>query len=262
MSLSVLAEQLQLAYGADSASPKQDVDKRGAKRAAANMAGPGSRPRSAERRSSSNSADGANASGNGGSQSEGGQDVCRIFLVFNVYVMNGIKTLCKCRQDPKKNRPKRGQYRRYDKNALAEAVLSVRRGEMSVHRAGSHYGVPHSTLEYKVNRIFCEKMKNSRIIFTIFRSRNETCYVLGNVTWPRRRENRRRIDEARKLPRLHWKIHNNMNQISSLQRQRFLGMMRKIRRLRRTLVRQKYRKIQVRFKVENLKILILKLVVE
>lgn len=55
------------------------------------------------------------------------------------------------RFDPnRKIRPKRGQYRRYDKNALAEAVQSVRRGEMSVHRAGSYYGVPHSTLEYKV----------------------------------------------------------------------------------------------------------------
>ncbi|VDM53145.1 unnamed protein product [Angiostrongylus costaricensis] len=50
----------------------------------------------------------------------------------------------------KKSRPKRGQYRKYDKNALDEAVRSVRRGEMSVHRAGSYYGVPHSTLEYKV----------------------------------------------------------------------------------------------------------------
>ncbi|VDP29567.1 unnamed protein product [Soboliphyme baturini] len=50
----------------------------------------------------------------------------------------------------KKSRPKRGQYRKYDKSALAQAVQSVRRGEMSVHRAGSYYGVPHSTLEYKV----------------------------------------------------------------------------------------------------------------
>jgi ecdysone-induced protein 93F, isoform B len=29
-------------------------------------------------------------------------------------------------------------------------VKAVQRGEMSVHRAGSYYGVPHSTLEYKV----------------------------------------------------------------------------------------------------------------
>ncbi|VBB34599.1 unnamed protein product [Acanthocheilonema viteae] len=59
--------------------------------------------------------------------------------------------------DWKKSRPKRGQYRhfvyistKYKKDALDEAVRSVRRGEMSVHRAGSFYGVPHSTLEYKV----------------------------------------------------------------------------------------------------------------
>uniref|UniRef100_A0AC34RKA7 HTH psq-type domain-containing protein n=2 Tax=Panagrolaimus sp. JU765 TaxID=591449 RepID=A0AC34RKA7_9BILA len=50
----------------------------------------------------------------------------------------------------KRPRPKRGQYRKYDKCALEKAVLSVRKGEMSVHRAGSFYGVPHSTLEYKV----------------------------------------------------------------------------------------------------------------
>ncbi|KAL3095352.1 hypothetical protein niasHS_007451 [Heterodera schachtii] len=47
-------------------------------------------------------------------------------------------------------RPKRGQYRKYEKEALDKAVASVRSGEMSVHRAGSFYGVPHSTLEYKV----------------------------------------------------------------------------------------------------------------
>ncbi|CAJ0921530.1 unnamed protein product, partial [Mesorhabditis belari] len=50
----------------------------------------------------------------------------------------------------KRSRPKRGQYRKYDKEALEKAVRSVRLGEMSVHRAGSFYGVPHSTLEYKV----------------------------------------------------------------------------------------------------------------
>ncbi|CAI4225646.1 unnamed protein product [Auanema sp. JU1783] len=50
----------------------------------------------------------------------------------------------------KKARPKRGHYRKYDKAALDKAVNSVRLGEMSVHKAGSVYGVPHSTLEYKV----------------------------------------------------------------------------------------------------------------
>uniref|UniRef100_T1IIW1 HTH psq-type domain-containing protein n=1 Tax=Strigamia maritima TaxID=126957 RepID=T1IIW1_STRMM len=50
----------------------------------------------------------------------------------------------------KRTRPKRGRYRNYDRDNLAEAVRAVQRGEMSVHRAGSYYGVPHSTLEYKV----------------------------------------------------------------------------------------------------------------
>ncbi|XP_059490781.1 mushroom body large-type Kenyon cell-specific protein 1 isoform X2 [Neocloeon triangulifer] len=59
-------------------------------------------------------------------------------------------------QDSKNNkggkgtRPKRGKYRNYDRDSLIEAVRAVQRGEMSVHRAGSYYGVPHSTLEYKV----------------------------------------------------------------------------------------------------------------
>lgn len=50
----------------------------------------------------------------------------------------------------KRVRPKRGQYRRYKMELLMEAVRAVQHGEMSVHRAGSYYGVPHSTLEYKV----------------------------------------------------------------------------------------------------------------
>ncbi|VDP13978.1 unnamed protein product [Onchocerca flexuosa] len=47
--------------------------------------------------------------------------------------------------DWKKSRPKRGQYRKYKKDALDEAVRSVRRGEMSVHRAGSFYGSSPAT---------------------------------------------------------------------------------------------------------------------
>lgn len=62
--------------------------------------------------------------------------------------------------DWKRSRPKRGQYRKYDKDALDEAVKSVRRGEMSVHRAGSFYGVPHSTLEYKVKERNLLRTKN------------------------------------------------------------------------------------------------------
>ncbi|XP_074604882.1 ecdysone-induced protein 93F isoform X2 [Brevipalpus obovatus] len=52
--------------------------------------------------------------------------------------------------DPKRNRPKRGRYRNYKRDDLARAVRAVQMGEMSVHRAGTHFGVPHSTLEYKV----------------------------------------------------------------------------------------------------------------
>lgn len=50
----------------------------------------------------------------------------------------------------KRNRPKRGRYRNYNRDDLAKAVRAVQRGEMSVHRAGTLFGVPHSTLEYKV----------------------------------------------------------------------------------------------------------------
>ncbi|XP_015789506.1 mushroom body large-type Kenyon cell-specific protein 1 isoform X2 [Tetranychus urticae] len=52
--------------------------------------------------------------------------------------------------DLKRNRPKRGRYRNYKRDDLARAVRAVQMGEMSVHRAGTHFGVPHSTLEYKV----------------------------------------------------------------------------------------------------------------
>ncbi|MCP9266245.1 Mushroom body large-type Kenyon cell-specific protein 1 [Dirofilaria immitis] len=56
-------------------------------------------------------------------------------------------------------------------DALDEAVRSVRRGEMSVHRAGSFYGVPHSTLEYKVKernltRTKCKKATAEHIFDT------------------------------------------------------------------------------------------------
>ena len=52
--------------------------------------------------------------------------------------------------DNSRKRPKRGRYRNYNRDDLAKAVKAVQRGEMSVHRAGTFFGVPHSTLEYKV----------------------------------------------------------------------------------------------------------------
>lgn len=53
--------------------------------------------------------------------------------------------------DPNRKRPKRGRYRNYKKMDLDLAVKAVQNGEMSVHRAGTLFGVPHSTLEYKVS---------------------------------------------------------------------------------------------------------------
>ncbi|XP_071089466.1 mushroom body large-type Kenyon cell-specific protein 1-like isoform X1 [Haliotis cracherodii] len=62
----------------------------------------------------------------------------------------------------KKTRPKRGQYRKYNSQLLMEAVRAVQRGEMSVHRAGSYFGVPHSTLEYKVKERHLLRQKKPR----------------------------------------------------------------------------------------------------
>ena len=56
--------------------------------------------------------------------------------------------------DGKQIRPKRGQYRRYESEQLAKAVAAVLSNEMSVHKAGSYFGVPHSTVcfHFKSNR--------------------------------------------------------------------------------------------------------------
>jgi hypothetical protein len=50
----------------------------------------------------------------------------------------------------KQKRAKRGQYRRYELNQLDRAIEAVLNSSMSVHKAGSQFGIPHSTLEYKV----------------------------------------------------------------------------------------------------------------
>ena len=54
-------------------------------------------------------------------------------------------------------RAKRGQYRKYESTQLNNAVDAVIQGSMSVHRAGSIFGVPHSTLEYKVKEKLTKK---------------------------------------------------------------------------------------------------------
>lgn len=51
------------------------------------------------------------------------------------------------KQQPRK---KRGRYRQYNTELLEEAIVVVMGGKMSVSKAQSIYGIPHSTLEYKV----------------------------------------------------------------------------------------------------------------
>ena len=53
--------------------------------------------------------------------------------------------------DGKQIRPKRGQYRRYESEQLAKAVAAVLSNEMSVHKAGSYFGVPHSTVSHSLS---------------------------------------------------------------------------------------------------------------
>ncbi|XP_029305288.1 ligand-dependent corepressor-like [Cottoperca gobio] len=50
----------------------------------------------------------------------------------------------------KQPRKKRGRYRQYNTDLLEEAIDVVMGGKMSVSKAQTIYGIPHSTLEYKV----------------------------------------------------------------------------------------------------------------
>ncbi|XP_069023037.1 ligand-dependent corepressor isoform X2 [Embiotoca jacksoni] len=54
--------------------------------------------------------------------------------------------------DPSSKQPrkKRGRYRQYNSEILEEAIAVVMGGKMSVSKAQNMYGIPHSTLEYKV----------------------------------------------------------------------------------------------------------------
>ncbi|XP_065079239.1 mushroom body large-type Kenyon cell-specific protein 1 isoform X2 [Ochlerotatus camptorhynchus] len=79
----------------------------------------------------------------------GGTDISRFGTNPNISQLTA-QQLANTGTGGKGTRPKRGKYRNYDRDSLVEAVKAVQRGEMSVHRAGSYYGVPHSTLEYKV----------------------------------------------------------------------------------------------------------------
>jgi hypothetical protein len=72
--------------------------------------------------------------------------------------INNNDTICLNKQ----KRNKRGHYRKYESIQLNKAVDSVLTGSMSVHKAGVYYGVPHSTLEYKVK----ERTNNQFDLFT------------------------------------------------------------------------------------------------
>ncbi|XP_008315146.1 ligand-dependent nuclear receptor corepressor-like protein [Cynoglossus semilaevis] len=54
------------------------------------------------------------------------------------------------RDKDKQPRKKRGRYRQYDHELMEEAITMVMAGRMSVSKAQGVYGVPHSTLEYKI----------------------------------------------------------------------------------------------------------------
>ncbi|KAG9479678.1 hypothetical protein GDO78_011614, partial [Eleutherodactylus coqui] len=65
---------------------------------------------------------------------------------------NGAGDASSDNQDDKDKQPrkKRGRYRQYDHEIMEEAIAMVLGGKMSVSKAQGIYGVPHSTLEYKV----------------------------------------------------------------------------------------------------------------
>lgn len=64
----------------------------------------------------------------------------------------------------KGSRPKRGKYRNYNRDNLASAMKAVLLGEMSVHRAGNMFGVPHSTLEYKVKHRHLDRHQRTLLV--------------------------------------------------------------------------------------------------
>jgi hypothetical protein len=80
----------------------------------------------------------------------------------------------------KQKRAKRGQYRKYESDQLERAVEVVLSGLMSVHKAGLCFGVPHSTLEYKVKEktVLNENFLNNKLNY------NEANYDNPNSVAP------------------------------------------------------------------------------
>lgn len=86
------------------------------------------------------------------------------------------------RDKDKQPRKKRGRYRQYDHELLEEAIVMVMAGRMSVSKAQGVYGVPHSTLEYKVKERTGTLKNPPKKKSTNFSSSNSTSSGSGTVT--------------------------------------------------------------------------------
>lgn len=96
-----------------------------------------------------------------------------------------------CQDADKQPRKKRGRYRQYDHELMEEAITMVMAGRMSVSKAQGVYGVPHSTLEYKVKErtgtlknppkkrstTFCSSSSNSSKYSTMTSSTNSGSFT-------------------------------------------------------------------------------------
>ena len=86
----------------------------------------------------------------------------------------------------KQKRAKRGQYRKYESEQLERAVEVVLSGLMSVHKAGLCFGVPHSTLEYKVKErtIINENYLSNKLSYSAPNYINEGLNSSFGQIWP------------------------------------------------------------------------------
>lgn len=92
----------------------------------------------------------------------------------------------------KQKRAKRGQYRKYESDQLERAVEVVLSGLMSVHKAGLCFGVPHSTLEYKVKEktVLNENFLNNKLNYNESNYENPNFHSSLAKTWPNNQINK------------------------------------------------------------------------
>ncbi|XP_077427325.1 ligand-dependent nuclear receptor corepressor-like protein isoform X2 [Vanacampus margaritifer] len=86
------------------------------------------------------------------------------------------------RDKDKQPRKKRGRYRQYDHELMEEAIAMVTAGRMSISKAQGVYGVPHSTLEYKVKERTGTLKNPPKKKSAIFFSPNSTSSDSGTIT--------------------------------------------------------------------------------